>query len=60
MATTYSADQVDELLARARSEINRSIQKVIVLAQEEGKPTAEETSVWLSVEEVSENEGLDS
>ena len=60
MTTTYSADQVDELLARARSEINRSIQKVIVLAQEEGKPTAEETNVWLAVEEVSENEGLDS
>ncbi len=54
MATTYTADQIDELLAQTRAEISGKIDKVIVLAQEEGKPSPEETSVWLSVEEVTD------
>ena len=53
MATTYSADQIDELLSRTRAELNNSIENVIVIAKEEGKPSAEKTSVWLAVEEVS-------
>ena len=54
MGTTYTADQVDELIARTKAELDGKIDKVIVLAQEEGKPSPEKTSVWLAVEEVSD------
>jgi hypothetical protein len=54
MATTYTADQVDELLAQTRAELNGKIEKVIVLAQEEGKPSPEQTNVWLAVEDITD------
>jgi hypothetical protein len=51
MSTTYTADEIDEKLAKQMKDITRKIDKVIILASPEDQPDPTETSLYMEVVE---------
>ena len=49
MATTYTADEIDEMLAETVADINKRMDKVIVMASSESTPDPIETSLYMQV-----------
>jgi len=49
MSTTYTADQIDEKLAKHMFEVKRKLDKVIVMASSENDLDPTETSLYMEV-----------
>lgn len=49
MATTYTADEIDQKLAKQMKEINDKLDKVIVMASSDSQPDPIETSLYMQV-----------
>ncbi len=49
MATTYTADEIDEKLAKTMADITGRLDKVIVMTSAENMPNPEETSLYMQV-----------
>lgn len=56
MSTTYTADQIDNMLAQQMFEISDKIDKVIVMASPEYTPSPAETSLYMQVVSKDERE----
>ncbi len=47
--TTYTADEIDEKLAKTMADITGRLDKVIVMTSAENMPNPEETSLYMQV-----------
>lgn len=54
MSTTYTADEIDEKLAKTMSDITGRLDKVIVMTSAENMPDPQETSLYMQVVDIVE------
>ena len=50
---TYTADEVDAILASAKTELETKIDNVIIMAPNENAPAADITSVYMKIVDTS-------
>lgn len=48
-SNTYTVDEVDALLASAKTELENKIDNVIIMAPNENAPSADITSVYMKI-----------